>query len=455
MGNKLFGTDGVRGVANVYPMTAEFALKLGMAAGQLVCRNKRKAAIARDTRVSGEMLEAALTAGFNAAGVDVLKLGVIPTPAATMLTPTLDVDMTVMITASHNPYQDNGLKLINAEVDKFSDEATAQIEEAIAAGKFDLNPEEIGTSEVVPDAVAGYVDCVLKAAEGTAPLSGLRVVLDCANGVFSKILPEVFKSLGAGIIVIGNEPNGKNINLDCGSQHTAKMIETVKNAHAQLGIAVDGDGDRIIVCDELGNRLDGDQIIAFIGKCLKEQGRLKGNAVAATIVSNPGLDRFLESCGIRCARSAVGERYVIEEMRRQGCNAGGEESGHIVLSDFGKTGDAMAAALVLAQGFLKSGKKMSELFPLFTPMFRKRVDSKFVSKEEMLAAFELPDFQAAIKQAETAIEGKGKVLVRKSGTEPKIQVWVWSDDTAFADALNASMVAVLEKAKGFEGKKIV
>ena len=250
MGNKLFGTDGVRGVANVYPMTAEFALKLGMAAGQLVCRNKRKAAIARDTRVSGEMLEAALTAGFNAAGVDVLKLGVIPTPAATMLTPTLDVDMTVMITASHNPYQDNGLKLINAEGDKFSDEATAQIEEAIAAGKFDLNPEEIGTSEVVPDAVAGYVDCVLKAAEGTAPLSGLRVVLDCANGVFSKILPEVFKSLGAGIIVIGNEPNGKNINLDCGSQHTAKMIETVKNAHAQLGIAVDGDGDRIIVCDE-------------------------------------------------------------------------------------------------------------------------------------------------------------------------------------------------------------
>lgn len=455
MGNKLFGTDGVRGVANVYPMTAEFALKLGMAAGQLVCRNKRKAAIARDTRVSGEMLEAALTAGFNAAGVDVLKLGVIPTPAATMLTPTLDVDMTVMITASHNPYQDNGLKLINAEGDKFSDEATAQIEEAIAAGKFDLNSEEIGTSEVVPDAVAGYVDCVLKAAEGTAPLSGLRVVLDCANGVFSKILPEVFKSLGAGIIVIGNEPNGKNINLDCGSQHTAKMIETVKNAHAQLGIAVDGDGDRIIVCDELGNRLDGDQIIAFMGKCLKEQGRLKGNAVAATIVSNPGLDRFLESCGIRCARSAVGERYVIEEMRRQGCNAGGEESGHIVLSDFGKTGDAMAAALVLAQGFLKSGKKMSELFPLFTPMFRKRVDSKFVSKEDMLTAFELSDFQAAIKQAETAIEGKGKVLVRKSGTEPKIQVWVWSDDTAFADTLNASMVAVLEKAKGFEGKKIV
>ena len=455
MGNKLFGTDGVRGVANVYPMTAEFALKLGMAAGQLICRNKRKAAIARDTRISGEMLEAALTAGFNVAGVDVLKLGVIPTPAATMLTPSLGVDMTVMITASHNPYQDNGLKLINAEGDKFSDDATAQIEDAIAADKFNLNPDEIGTSEMVPDALAGYVDNVLKAAEGSMPLSGLRVVLDCANGVFSKIMPEVFKGLGAGVIVIGNEPNGKNINLDCGSQHTAKMIETVKNAHAQLGIAVDGDGDRIIVCDELGNRLDGDQIIAFMGKCLKEQGRLKGDAVAATIVSNPGLDRFLGSYGIRCVRSAVGERYVIEEMRRQGCNVGGEESGHIVLSDFGKTGDALAAALVLAQGFLKSGKKMSELFPLFTPMFRVRTDSKFASKEAMLAAFDLPAFKSAIKRAEEVINGKGKVLVRKSGTEPKIQVWVWSDDTAFAEALNAEISVILENAAGFEGKKTV
>jgi len=455
MGNKLFGTDGVRGVANVYPMTAEFALKLGMAAGRLICRNKRRAAIARDTRISGEMLEAALSAGFNAAGVDVLRLGILPTPAATMLTPSLDVDMTVMITASHNPYQDNGLKLINAEGDKFSDDATAQIEAAIAAGEFELNPDKIGVSEIIPDASVGYVDKVLNAAEGNAPLKGLRVVLDCANGAFSKIMPEIFKNLGAGIIVIGNEPNGKNINLDCGSQHTDKMIETVKNAHAQLGIAVDGDGDRIIVCDELGNRLDGDQIIAFMGKCLKEQGRLKGNAVVATIVSNPGLDRFLKSCGIDCIRSAVGERYVIEEMRRVGCNAGGEESGHIVLSDFGKTGDALAAALVLAQGFLKSGKKMSELFPLFVPMFRLRADSKFATKDAMQAAFELSAFQAAVKQAESAIIGKGKVLVRKSGTEPKIQVWVWSDDVALAEKLSADMTGILETADGFQAKKTV
>mgnify|MGYP001520062823 FL=1 len=279
--------------------------------------------------------------------------------------------------------------------------------------------------------------------------------MDCANGVFSKILPEVFKSLGAGIIVIGNEPNGKNINLNCGSQHTEKMIETVKNAHAQLGIAVDGDGDRIIVCDEQGNRLDGDQIIAFLGKCLKEEGKLRGNTVVATIVSNPALDRFLNGCGIQCVRSAVGERYVIEEMKKHGANVGGEESGHMVLSDYGKTGDAMTAALVLAQGLLKSGKKMSELFPLFEPMLRLRADSKFATKEAMLAAFELPEFQAAIHQAEQTVAGKGKVLVRKSGTEPKIQVWVWSDDRNLAEKVNDEVSSVLEKAAGFETKKLV
>ena len=309
--------------------------------------------------------------------------------------------------------------------------------------------------EAVPDAAAGYVDKALKAANGETPLKGLRVVLDCANGVFSKILPEVFKSLGAGIIVIGNEPNGKNINLNCGSQHTEKMIETVKNAHAQLGIAVDGDGDRIIVCDEQGNRLDGDQIIAFLGKCLKEEGKLRGNTVVATIVSNPALDRFLNGCGIQCVRSAVGERYVIEEMKKHGANVGGEESGHMVLSDYGKTGDAMTAALVLAQGLLKSGKKMSELFPLFEPMLRLRADSKFATKEAMLAAFELPEFQAAIHQAEQTVAGKGKVLVRKSGTEPKIQVWVWSDDRNLAEKVNDEVSSVLEKAAGFETKKLV
>lgn len=455
MGRKLFGTDGVRGVANSYPMTAEFALKLGMAAGQLICTKSGRVAIARDTRISGEMLEAALTAGFNAAGATVLKLGVLPTPAATMLTPSLNVDMTVMITASHNPYQDNGIKLINADGDKFSDEDSVKIEAAIAAEDFVLNPDRIGVSETISDAAVGYVDKALEAAEDGMSLKGLRVVLDCANGVFSKILPEVFKSLGAGVIVLGNEPNGKNINLDCGSQHTEKMIATVKNAHAQLGIAVDGDGDRIIVCDELGNRLDGDQIIAFLAKCLKESGKLKGNTAVATIVSNPGLDRFLENCGVKCVRSAVGERYVIEEMRKHGSNIGGEESGHMVLSDFGKSGDAMVAALVLAQGLLKSGKKMSELFPLFTPMFRKRVDSKFSTKEAMLTAFERPEFQAAIKLAEAQISGQGKVLVRKSGTEPKIQVWVWSDDTVLAEKLNAEMVAVLEKMSGFDSKKAV
>lgn len=455
MGCKLFGTDGVRGVANVYPMTADFALKLGMAAGQLVCTQRRRVAIARDTRISGEMLEAALCAGFTAAGVEVVKLGVIPTPAVTMLTPGLDVDMSVMITASHNPYRDNGIKLINAAGDKFSDVETAQIEAAIESNDFNLDPEQIGTIKEVPDAVVPYVDKALDMFAEPHPLKGLRVVLDCANGVFSKIMPSVFKNLGAGVIALSTEPDGKNINENCGSQHIENMVETVRNAKAHLGIACDGDGDRIIICDEQGNRLDGDQIIAYLGKCLQEEGKLAGNTVVATILSNPALDRFLASLDIACVRSAVGERYVIEEMKKAGSNVGGEESGHMVLADYGKTGDAMMAGLVIAHGLLKSGKKMSEIFPLFIPMIKKRVDTRFQSKEAMLAAFELPEFQAAVKAAEQAMEGKGRVLVRKSGTEPKIQVWVWGEDAKLVDEVNRSAASVLEKAAGYDSQKNV
>lgn len=455
MGCKLFGTDGVRGVANVYPMTAEFALKLGMAAGQLVCTGKRRAAIARDTRISGEMLEAALCAGFMSAGVDVVKLGVIPTPALTLLTPGLDVDMAVMITASHNPYRDNGIKLINAAGDKFSDAETAEIEALIEGNEFNLKPEQVGTAGEVPDAIALYIDRALNMFAENSPLKGLRVVLDCANGAFSQIMPGVFKNLGAGVITLSAMPDGKNINEKCGSQHIENMVETVKNAKAHLGIACDGDGDRIIVCDEQGNRLDGDQIIAYLGKCLKDEGRLTGNTVVATILSNPALDLFLAAQGINCIRSAVGERYVIEEMKKAGANVGGEESGHMVLSDYGKTGDALMAGLTLAHGLLISGKKMSDIFPLFTPMFKKRVDTRFQTKEEMLAAFELPEFKNAVSAAECKMEGKGRVLVRKSGTEPKIQVWVWGEDEAFAAEVNNSVASVLAKANGYDSQKSV
>ena len=455
MGAKLFGTDGVRGKANIYPMTAEFALKLATAAGQLTCTKEHRVAIGRDTRLSGEMLEAAMIAGFVSAGVDVIRLGVLPTPAVTTLTPDLKVDMSVMITASHNPWHDNGIKLIAADGSKFSDKVTSELEELIAKGEFALSPEKIGRVSSEETLVNKYIVQAMSALPAGKPLKGLRVVLDCANGVFSEIMPKVFMELGAGVIATGNKPDGWNINKDCGSQHIEKMVETVLGSHAQLGIAVDGDGDRIIICDEKGVRLDGDQVIAFLGRYLKEKSLLKSNTVVATIVSNPALDRFLQAAGIDCVRSGVGERYVIEEMKKHGANVGGEESGHMVLSDYARTGDAMIAALIVSRGLLESSKKMSEIFPLFVPMYKKRVDTRFVGNEKMLAAFELPAFKKAIAEGERKIEGKGRILVRKSGTEPKIQVWVWSDDAAFADEVNREISAVLEQAPGYESVKVM
>ena len=455
MGNKLFGTDGVRGVANVYPMTAEFALKLGLAAGELICTERRRVAIGRDTRGSGEMLETALCAGFISQGVDVIKMGILPTPALTTLTPDLGVDMAVMITASHNPAQDNGIKLIAADGDKFSDEVTGKLEAFITQDQFNLSSDKFGKVSDDIDSVSHYISKAMSVAQGEVPLKGLRVVIDCANGVFSEIMPKVFVKLGAGVIAIGNHPDGSNINKDCGSQHIEKMVEMVKNSKAHLGIAVDGDGDRIIICDENGQCLDGDQVIAYLGKYFKENNKLKGNAVVATIVSNPALDRYLKTIGVNCIRSAVGERFVIEEMRKAGCNVGGEESGHMVLSDYAKTGDSMIAGLVIAMGLLQSGKKMSEIFPLFTPMLKNRVDTKFASKEAMLKAFEQADFQNAVQAAEEEIEGKGRILVRKSGTEPKIQVWVWGDDETLVNEINRKMSSVLENAEGYDSCKPV
>ena len=365
MTKKLFGTDGVRGVANVYPMTAEFAVKLGMACGQEICRNKRRAAIGRDTRISGEMLEAGLTAGLTAAGIDVVKLGVLPTPAVTSVTPELDVDMSFMITASHNPYQDNGIKLITAEGDKFSDEVTSRLEELIAADRFELDGGRPGTVSENREAVVLYLEKAKSFIESDRPLKGLRVVLDCANGVFADIMPQVFKDLGAGVIALGNRPDGCNINKDCGSQHPEKMFETVRDAHAHLGIAVDGDGDRIIVCNEKGEKVASEQLIAFLAETLKEEGKYNGNAVVSTVLSNTALERYIRSLGMEYYSTKVGERAVIAKMREVGCSIGGEESGHVVLADYGKTGDGMVAGLLLSLGLLKSGRKMSEIFPRF------------------------------------------------------------------------------------------
>ena len=424
---KLFGTDGVRGVANQYPMTADFALALGKACGQLICAQKKKVVIAKDTRISGDMLEASLIAGFTSQGVDVLRLGVIPTPALTSLTAGFNVDMAVMITASHNPYTDNGIKLLNGQGDRFDDSVINELERLVEENQFVYDCEKIGTVETYDRAALDYMEKAAKVLNGEK-LTGLRVVLDCANGAFSNILPEVFMKLGAGVIAIGNQPDGKNINKECGSQHTEKLSQTVVESHAQMGIAVDGDGDRIIIVDELGHRLDGDQIIAFLAKTLQASGQLKNNTAVATIMSNIGLDKYLQSLGITTYRSLVGEKNVILKMREIGANLGGEESGHMVLSDYSRTGDGMVTALCVAKGYQKSGQKMSDLFPVFKPYPCSEVDTYFEDKNELLEAAKNEQILALADEVRQRLGEEGNVIVRKSGTEPLIKVKIMGVD---------------------------
>lgn len=447
MANKLFGTDGVRGVANVYPMTADFAMKLAMAAGELVCKGKKKAAIGRDTRVSGEMLEAALTAGFTAAGVDVVRLGVLPTPAVTTLTPDLGVDMAVMITASHNPYYDNGIKLVAADGNKFSDEMTAALEEKISRGDFALSPEKIGRISEDVSAVEKYIEVAKSTAPSGQPLSGLKVVLDCANGVFSAIMPEVYRELGAEVISMSCEPDGTNINKDCGSMHPQKMMAKVVESGADLGIAVDGDGDRIIVCDEKGQKVNSEQVIGFLAEYLEQKGELKGRAVVSTVLSNTALERFVRSKGLPYYSTPVGERHVVAKMKEVNGAVGGEESGHVVAMDYCKSGDALVVSLILSQGVLQSGRKMSEIFPLFAFDPFEFVNPRFESREQVKELVKNEAFVQLVEECKKEIGDEGRVVIHPSGTEPLIRVWVSGKDAALVKKLSAKLVAKLEALK--------
>lgn len=447
MGNKLFGTDGVRGVANVYPMTADFAYKLAAAAGRLICVGRRRVAIGKDTRISGDMLEAAMAAGFMSQGVDVVLLGVLPTPAVTTVTPSLDVDMSVMITASHNPYHDNGIKLINANGDKFSDDVTSTLEAAVTSAEVVYDKEKIGRLLHNDTAAEKYVDIALKAGGSATALKGLKVVLDCANGCFSKIMPEVFQKLGAEVIVTANMPDGRNINRDCGSQHPQAMMDMVRSCGAMLGIAVDGDGDRIIVCDENGVKVNSEQVIAFLAQYMKQSGQLNGRAVVSTVLSNTGLDKFVKSLGVEYYSTAVGERYVIEKMREVNGAVGGEESGHVVIADFSRTGDALMVAIVLAKGVLASGKKMSEIFPVFELEPFVFVNPRFDSQDKIRLIMNDEGVRAFVEQAKKDIEGRGRVVVRASGTEPLIRIWVGGEDEALVRAVSSRLVEKIESFK--------
>lgn len=447
MSQKLFGTDGVRGIANTFPMTSEFAFRLAQTLSVLVCNQKKRVAIGKDTRVSSYMLEAALTAGFTAMGVNVIKMRVVPTPVITSQIADLDVDMGIMITASHNPYQDNGIKLIDSYGNKFSDEWSDRVEDLLTSNeKFLPDPDKIGQVFKDKQSVPNYIENVLKIAPNEDALKGLRLVIDCANGAFSKIMPQIFKTLGAGIITLSNTPNGYNINKDCGSQHTENLSETVVNSHADIGLAVDGDGDRLIVVDNKGNRIDGDQIIAFLATYLNQHNKLKKNAVVATVWSNMGLEKYLHSLGIDFYRSAVGERYVIDKMRETGACLGGEESGHMVLLDYARTGDALIAGLLVCLGLVESNQKMNDIFPLFKKFPCEITNIRFKTREEVWEAFSAEDTQTLIKDLKQTISSTGSIIVRPSGTEPVLKVRVEGEDEILV--FNTSK-AIVEKIESF------
>ena len=446
MTGKLFGTDGIRGIANDYPLNIQFCIKLADILGLQICQKHRKVAIARDTRISGQMLFNALAAGFNAQGIDVVDLGIIPTPLCTTLTPKLGVDMSIMITASHNPYRDNGLKLINADGDKFSDEQTAMLEKSLNETEYNFiySADNIGTVIKLTDCADEYFSAVQKICSSNA-LQGMKIALDSANGVFSKIMPDIFRFLGAEIISIADQPDGFNINEDCGSQHTENLSRVIIEKHCALGIAVDGDGDRIIICDENGKRLDGDQIIAYLATYMQKHHLLKGNGIVSTIYSNLGLGKYIRALGLTHYTTAVGERYVIEKMRETNCNLGGEESGHMVLSDYTRTGDALLAAIIVCLGIYESKNKVSDIFPVFTPFPSESRNLRFENKDIINQIMNNNEFQSLIADISEDLKGHGNILVRKSGTEPVIRLKIEDENANIAMQKMSELLQCIEK----------
>ena len=448
MTNKLFGTDGVRGKANSFPMNVDFALDLARVLSGFACNEKKRIAIAKDTRISGDMLESALCSGFMENGIDVVLLGVVPTPLVTLFTKNLDVDLAIMITASHNPYFDNGFKLINSKGDKFDDDFYRIVEEKIENKEFNKNKDNnIGKYIKSDDVVEEYISKIRDIAPNYKALSGLRVVLDCANGSYFYILPQIFKDLGAGVISINNEPNGYNINENCGSQHTDELAKTVVESKADFGIAVDGDGDRIILVDNDGKVIDGDQLLCFLANYMKKQGTLDNNIVVSTEWSNLGLNEYLSKNGFKYFKSKVGERYVIDLMREKGAVLGGELVGHIVLSKHARSGDAAVTAVVIALAYLDEKKKMNEIFPLFNPYPCVIENIRFSTKEFMLESVEHDDVKEALIKAKQELGDDSNLIARKSGTEPVIKLRVEGKDAKLVEDIATRLKGLIEKYK--------
>lgn len=446
MGRKYFGTDGVRGTANVFPMTAEMALRIGAAAGRYFRNdgsNGHRVVIGKDTRLSGYMFESALTAGLTSTGMNVFLLGPVPTPAVGLLTTSMRADLGIMISASHNPHTDNGIKFFGPDGFKLSDEAEEEIERLIEGNIEPAQAVNIGRAKRIDDGRFRYAERIKSTFPRGRSLEGLKVVIDCANGAAHRTAPEVLWELGAEVIPVGVSPDGRNINKGCGSTDTRTASETIIAHGADVGICLDGDADRVMILDEHGRVADGDQIMALLAKRWADNGTLKGGALVATVMSNFGLERYLEGQGLGLVRTKVGDRYVVEEMRKNGYNLGGEQSGHIVMTDYATTGDGLLAGLQFLAAMVETGKRASELSKTFASVPQLLKNVRFGKGK---APLDDAMVKKAIDEAEKSLVGKGRLLIRKSGTEPLVRVMAECEDEALLLQVVDGIVAEVQAA---------
>jgi phosphoglucosamine mutase len=446
MSRRYFGTDGIRGLANRSPMTSEVALKVGMAAGKIFQTGnyRHRVVIGKDTRLSGYMLEAALMSGFTAVGMDVFLLGPMPTPAVAMLTPSLRADLGVMISASHNPFADNGIKLFDSEGYKLSDETEQKIEALIEAETSALlaPAEAIGRATRVESAQERYIEFAKRTLPKHLRLDGLRIVIDCANGAGYKVAPEALWELGAEVIKIGVDPNGRNINDKCGSTAPEALMAKVRELRADIGIALDGDADRVVIIDEKGQIVDGDQVMAVIADAWHRSGRLTAGGVVATVMSNLGLERYLKGLGLDLVRTSVGDRYVVDHMRKHGYNVGGEQSGHIVLSDYVTTGDGLVTALQILAVVVSTGKTVSQVTQRFEPLPQILKSVRYANGSPL----EDSRVVKAIDAGKAKLGQKGRLVIRPSGTEPVIRVMAEGDDERLVSTVVGDIVEAVRAA---------
>lgn len=450
MARQFFGTDGIRGRANAHPMTAEMVLNVAMAAGSHFTKDHRRhqVVIGKDTRLSSYMIEPALVAGFTAVGMDVILLGVLPTPAVARLTSTMRADLGVMISASHNPYEDNGIKLFGPDGFKLSDDIEEEIERQIllfmaeGSASVRVDSPDLGKVRRLEGVFGRYIESTKRCFPADLSMKGMKIALDCAHGAVYRIAPTVFYELGAETVTMGVEPDGININAECGATHTEALQKLVVDEGCDLGLAFDGDADRLIVVDETGKKVDGDQIMATIAEFMASNNSLAQNTLVATVMSNLGMERHLETKGFKTLRTKVGDRYVLEAMREKGLTVGGEQSGHLILAEHATTGDGLAAGLQVVAQVLREGKKASEVLNRFTPMPQLLKNARFNAEKVPL---EMPEVQKGIAEAEARLVGQGRLVIRKSGTEPVIRVMAEADDAALVESVVNDLKDLIER----------